>query len=167
MQELVELRRLDAPNGFLLIDQAFVAHVDGDPHRRLRGALAVAGLQHEQLTLLDGELDVLHVVVVLLEPVAEGDELVIERRQHFLHRRQIHAHRLLLGQRQRLRRANAGDDVFALRVDQVFAVEQVFAGRRVAREATPVAESSPMLPNTIACTLTAVPQSSGMLFSLR
>ena len=41
--------------------------------RRLRGggALAVAGLQHVQLVLLHGELDVLHVVVVLLELLAD------------------------------------------------------------------------------------------------
>ena len=34
-------------------------------------------------------------------------------------------------------------------------------------KATPVADVSPMLPNTIACTVTAVPHSAGMLFSLR
>ncbi len=34
-------------------------------------------------------------------------------------------------------------------------------------KATPVAQSSPLLPNTICCTLTAVPQSSGMRFSRR
>jgi hypothetical protein len=34
-------------------------------------------------------------------------------------------------------------------------------------KATPVAQSSPMLPNTMAWTLTAVPQSSGMLLILR
>jgi hypothetical protein len=39
----------------------------GDLHRRRAGALAGARLQHEQLALLDGELDVLHVLVVLLE----------------------------------------------------------------------------------------------------
>ena len=33
--------------------------------------------------------------------------------------------------------------------------------------ATPVAELSPLLPNTICWTLTAVPQSSGMRFSRR
>ena len=32
--------------------------------------------------------------------------------------------------------------------------------------ATPVPESSPLLPNTIVCTLTAVPRSSG-IFSMR
>ena len=34
-------------------------------------------------------------------------------------------------------------------------------------KATPVADVSPMLPNTMACTLTAVPQLSGRLCSLR
>ena len=34
-------------------------------------------------------------------------------------------------------------------------------------KATPVAELSPMLPKTIACTETAVPHSAGMLLSLR
>lgn len=33
-----------------------------------------------------------------------------------------------------MRRADAGDHVFALRVDEELAVEQVFAGTRIARE---------------------------------
>ena len=67
-----------------------------------------------------------------------------------------------------LRRADAGDDVLALGVDQELAVERVCSpvdGLRV--KATPVAEVSPMLPNTIAWTLTAVPQLSGMSWSRR
>jgi hypothetical protein len=39
------------------------------------------------------------------------------------------------------------------------------AGSRV--KATPVAEVFPMFPKTIACTFTAVPHSSGILFSFR
>ena len=89
MQQLVELSRIDAADRFLLVDQALVAHLDGDAQRRLRRALAVAGLEHPELTLLDGELHVLHVVVVRLEPVAEGDQLVVERRQNLFHRRQV------------------------------------------------------------------------------
>jgi hypothetical protein len=34
-------------------------------------------------------------------------------------------------------------------------------------KATPVAEVSPMLPNTMACTFTAVPQLAGMAWSSR
>ena len=48
-------------------------------------------------------------------------------------------HRLLAGLRSRgghwLGRADAGDDVLALRVDQIFAVENVFPGGRIAGEA--------------------------------
>ena len=50
------------------VDQALVDHVDRDPERRLRRALADPGLQHPELAALDGELDVAHVAVVPLEP---------------------------------------------------------------------------------------------------
>ena len=83
-------------------------------------------------------------------------------RQRVFHRRLVGAglRRAALGDL--LRRADAGDDVLALRVDQEFAVELLLAGRRIAREGDAGAEVSPMLPNTMACTLTAVPQLSGM-----
>ena len=51
--------------------------------RRLGGALAGARLQHPQLAALDGELEVLHVAVVLFEPVADADECG-ERLRHQL-----------------------------------------------------------------------------------
>ena len=63
------------------------------------------------MLVLDRELDVLHVAVVLLEPVHRLDELVERLGQHV-------AHRL-----DRLRRADAGDDVLALRVREELAVE--------------------------------------------
>ena len=46
MQQLVELLRIDAQHRFLLVDQTFFHHLDGDAHRRRTRALAVAGLQH-------------------------------------------------------------------------------------------------------------------------
>src|SRR5262249_61061140 len=61
-----------------------------------------------------------------------------------------------------LRGADAGDHVFALGIDQELAVELLLAGRWIAREDDARAEVSPMLPNTMACTLTAVPQLSGI-----
>ncbi len=48
MQKLLELFRLDALQRRLAIDQLLVGHIDRDSHRRLRRALAVARLQHEQ-----------------------------------------------------------------------------------------------------------------------
>ena len=67
VQELVERRGIDALHRLVCGDQALARHLDGDAHRGLRGALAVARLQHLQLALFDRELDVLHVAVVPLE----------------------------------------------------------------------------------------------------
>ena len=64
--------------GFFLGDQAFVHHIDREAHGGEAGALAVARLQHPELALLDGELDVLHVVVVLLEHLADLVELLVD-----------------------------------------------------------------------------------------
>ena len=72
-----------------------------------------------------------------------------------------------LGDGQVLRRADAGDHVLALGVDQVFAVKAFSPVDGLREKATPVAQSSPILPNTIACTLTAVPQLAGMSCSRR
>ena len=90
--------------------------VDRDLDHRLAGALAVAGLQHEQLALLDRELEVLHVAEVILEELRDADELGVRGRQ------------LLRELGDRLGRADAGDDVLALRVRQELAVE--LGGRR-------------------------------------
>ena len=60
-----------------LVDQAFARHVDRHLERGLGGALARAGLQHPQLALLDGELDVLHVAVMLFEQVEHARQFGI------------------------------------------------------------------------------------------
>ena len=64
-EEVVKLVGLDAEDGFFLGDEAFAHHVDGDADGGQAGALAVAGLQHVELAILDGELEVLHVAIVL------------------------------------------------------------------------------------------------------
>ena len=71
-QEVVELVGLDAEDGFFLGDEAFANHVDGDAHGGQAGALAVAGLQHVELAILDGELEVLHVAIVLFHLPGDG-----------------------------------------------------------------------------------------------
>ena len=122
MQELVELRGLHAEHRFALVDQAFVDHLDGHAQRGGRGALADTRLQHEQATLLDRELDVAHVVVVVLEQLHHVEQLLVRLGE-------LVAHRV-----ERLGDADAGDDVFALRVLQEVAVGRALTGRRVARE---------------------------------
>ena len=84
---------------------------------------AAARLQDVEPAALDGELDVLHVAVVTLEPVDRRFELAV---------RAGNARAIALD---RLGRARAGDDVLALSLDEELAVEPGLAGRRIAAEA--------------------------------
>ena len=67
VHEKIHLLRRHAQHGLLATDQPFLDHVDGDPHRSLGGALAIARLQHPEFPVLDGELDILHFAIVLFE----------------------------------------------------------------------------------------------------
>jgi hypothetical protein len=104
-------------------DELLFHHLARDPERGAPGALAGAALQAEKLAALDGELDVHGVFEVRLQRVAA---LVQARARGgepaFCHRFD------------RSRGADAGDDVLALRVHQVLAVNLPFARRRVSRE---------------------------------
>ncbi len=122
-QELIQRLRLHAPDCLLLRDQLLVHHLDGDAHAGEAGALAAAALEHVQLAVLNGELDVLHVLVVLLQLLADLQKLLVGRRQHLAERLDL------------LGRADAGHDVLALRVHEELAVKEVLAARRIAREA--------------------------------
>ena len=124
VQELVELSGIDALERLFLRDEALVHHVDGDLEGGGGGALAHAGLQHEELALLDGELDVHHVAIVVLK----DDEDVLELLAGLLKTGGV------LERLDGLSVADAGHDVLALGVDQVVAVELLRAVGRVARE---------------------------------
>jgi hypothetical protein len=134
----------------------------------LRRALARTGLQHPQLAVLDGEFQVLHVAVMVFEPVEDGDQLGKGIRHQLFQRRPVGCRPRcgsFLGDR--LRGADAGHHVLALRVDEKLAVEFLCAGRWIAGERHTGGGLVAELPNTMACTLTAVPQESGMSWSLR
>ena len=122
VEERVEVARLDHEHGLLLGAHALVHEVAGDLQRGARRALAVAGLEHEELLVLDRELHVLHVAVVLLQRRADLLELLEDVGHHVGHLRDRH------------RRAHARDDVLALGVHEEFAHELLLARRRVARE---------------------------------
>ena len=132
MEELVEACRADALDGFDLVDETGLGHFDGDAEAGGGGALAVASLQHVQLVLLHGELDVLHVEVVGLEFLSDGYEVGVGGREGL-----FHADLAGFGAKagEGLGGADAGDDVLALGVDEEFAVENVLAGAGVAGEA--------------------------------
>ena len=123
--QLFEQRRVYAQQRLFSRDQTFLLHLDrGDDHRP-RVHLAVARLQRVEAAAFDRELEVLDFVVVGFELVAQLDQLPVQLRHLFGH------------PRDRLRCADAGHDVFALGVDEVFAEGHVLAGRRVAGEADP------------------------------
>ena len=122
MQQRVQRAGVDRRERALGRQQTLVDGVDREADRGLRGALRAAGLQHVQAAALDGELDVLHVAVVGLERAQDAQQLRVGLRQ-------------VLGQLvQRARRAHAGDDVLALRVEQEVAARLGRAGQLVARE---------------------------------
>ncbi len=114
VQVEVDLIRLDPGDGLLARDQALFNHIHGDADLRLRRALAVARLQHPQLAAFDGEFDILHVAVVLLELATDPGELGVGPGH------------LVFQLGDRLGQPDPGDDVLALRVRQVVALDLLF-----------------------------------------
>src|SRR5579883_844220 len=119
-KHLVKLVGGNSAHGRLPVDELLFFHLDGKPNRGEAGALAAAGLEHEDLAILNRKLEVLNILKVFLELGADSFQLVIG-----------------LGHvgfkiRNRLGRAYARDDVLALRVNEELAVEDLFASRRVA-----------------------------------
>ena len=124
VQELVELRGIDAAHSLIAGDQTLLDHLDGDAQGGGGGALAHAGLEHPELALLDGELNVAHVAIVILERQEDALELLacgLEARGG-----------LEVGDG--LGVADTGDDVLALGINQKITVELLGAVGRIARE---------------------------------
>ena len=122
VQKLFQSLRSDAHQRFFLGDRAFAHHIDRDLDSGNAGSLAGAALQDEESALFDGELDVLHVAIMLFEFVRDVGELACRSREFVLE---------LID---RLGGAHAGDDVLALGVLQELTEELVLAGGGVARE---------------------------------
>ena len=124
MQELVELCGVDAAHGLLAGDEALLDHLDSDAQGGGGGALAHAGLEHPELALLDGELDIAHIAIVILERQEHALELLTCRLEA----------RGSLEVGDGLGVADAGDNVLALGVHQKVPVELLSAVGRVARK---------------------------------
>ena len=67
--KLLERRGCDAHDGRLFVDETLVGHGHGQTHRRLGRSLARSDLEDVEHPFLNGELNVEHVPVVVLEPV--------------------------------------------------------------------------------------------------
>ncbi len=123
--QLGQLRSADPLQRLVHGDQLLVHQLRGDAERCRGGALPDAGLEHPELAALDGELDVAQVAVVGLQAPHDLAERLVGRGVDL---REV-------VQRQRV--ADPGDDVLALRVDEVVAVPAGFARGRVPGEADP------------------------------
>src|SRR6266699_2726016 len=112
----------DASHRLFFRNQFFADHVDSDAHGSMAGPFAVPCLQNIETIFFHGELEVLHVFEVMFKDGADFHQIFV-RCWHL---------RCQIGDR--MRRAYARDDVFALRVNQIFAIEDFFAGGWIARE---------------------------------
>ena len=100
----------------------YLGHIHSHAKRGRRCALPGTRLEHVERALFDGELHILHVAVMFLEDGADLFELLVDSGHALRHLGQVH------------RRADAGNNVFALGIDEEVAVKRLFARARVAGE---------------------------------
>ena len=84
VEQLVELGGLAAQYGRTFVDQSLAEHVHRDLDHGGAGTFAVAALEHPELAVLDRELDVLHVLEILLQVVLDLVELLVNHRHDLL-----------------------------------------------------------------------------------
>ena len=78
MEQLVELLGLATQDGGLLVDQTLVHQVHGDLNHSGTCALTVTCLEEPELALLNGELHILHIVIVVLKLCLKSIELLVD-----------------------------------------------------------------------------------------
>ena len=121
-EDLLELLGRNAGDRGLPVDELLFDHFASDTNSGDAGALTVASLEHEHLLFLDSELEVLHVLEVRFEDLADALEL-FERL------------RLLLSELSNgVRSADTGDNIFALGVHEELTVEDLLASGGVTGE---------------------------------
>src|ERR1700674_3699041 len=104
------------------IYESFVDHVSRDAHCGGGRALSSPRLQQEELAALDGELEILHFAVMVLEPVLGIDHLLVRVGQALRHVVDVQW------------RSCSRDDVLPLRGDEKLSVKPPLASRWVSRE---------------------------------
>jgi hypothetical protein len=150
VQQRVERLGVDRGDRLRLVEQPLGHRVDREAHPGLRRALGVAGLQQVQPPLLHGELRVLHVAVVGLELRSTAMSSACTSGSHS---RSSAMSRVLRTPTRRPRPARWPGSPRTARARPVISSRE---------NATPDPDVSPLLPNTICCTDTAVPHVSGI-----
>ena len=119
MQQGVQVTRIDHLDSLLLVDHSLVNQVTCDLKSSLGSSLAVTGLKHVQLAVLDSELHILHVSVMVFQLVADRNELIVNFRHNLFQLCDL------------LRSADTCNHVLALCVHQELTHQLLLAGSRV------------------------------------
>ena len=145
VEKLVEFLGLHTQKGGLFVDFTCAEKIHGDFHHSGTCTLAVTGLEHPEFAILDGELHVLHILVVVLKLMGDADKLCGTYGHSFL-KRGIFCSTILFRDTLEgsptaraldgnlLGCTDTGNHILALGVDEVFAVEYVFTGGGITRE---------------------------------
>ncbi len=145
VKKLVEFLRLHAGEHSFLVDHVLTEEIHCDLYHCSAGTLAIAGLKHPELAVLDCELHVLHIAVVFLQTVCYSYKLGGADWHRLLKRRifrctLLFAYALQFGPTARtldsdlLRCAYACYHILALSVDEVFTVKHLLTGSSVTAE---------------------------------
>ncbi len=134
VQDFIQLGRGDPHHGGLFVDHAFFHHIGRHLQGGQTGTLADTALQHPQVTFLDGEFDILHILEVIFQFQTDFVQLLIYFGHRFFERYQIFVFLALGRLIERVRGPDTGYHILALGVDQPFTIELVVTVGRVAGE---------------------------------
>ena len=87
MEQLVQFSRFLTQQSCFFIDHTLFQHIDSHFHHSGSGTFSVTGLQHPQLTVLDGEFHILHIVEVVFQFFLYSVQIGISLRHSFFQRR--------------------------------------------------------------------------------
>ena len=132
MENFVKLCRRHPHHGSLLVDHLFFDHVHCHLESGQTGPLADTALEHPEMSFLDGELDVLHILEVLLKGEADAVKLLVDLRHCALEGLEVLVLLGLGGLVERVRGTDTCNDILTLRIDEPLSVELVVAVGRVA-----------------------------------
>ena len=122
MEELFEFLGLQPRNGFFFGDQFLLDHLHRGADDGMGIHLSIPGLEDIEFSSFRGEFKILDLMEVPLQGLSDLFQLPVDLRHLLLH---------LLD---RLRGSDPGHNILALGIDQIFSIENIFAGSRVSRE---------------------------------
>jgi len=123
IEDTFDIRGLDAQDGFFFGDELLFHHIDRNAEGCDRAALAGAALQHVELAFFYRKLEILHIAIMCFELLPNIDELFIDFRIALFEFREFDGG------------TDSRNDILALGIDKVIAIENVLAAVRVTGKA--------------------------------